>query len=142
MRIPIFPPRFNTDHVRPFYQGLAEGELRLTACAGCGRWCWYPPEVSPCHPDAGLEWRAVSPLARVYTYTTVERCLLPGDHSAETPFTVVLVEPDDVPGARIPSLFVPSLLVGSVVEPECGMRVKLAPVRAGDHSLPAFEPLG
>jgi uncharacterized protein len=136
MGVPVFPPRFDTDHMKPFYAALAEGELRLTACAACGRWCWYPPEISPCHPEAGLEWRAVSGKGRVHTFTTVERSLLPGDHRAETPYTVLLVESDDVPGARIPSLFVNA----GDREAECGLRVRLSPLRVGDYVLPAFEP--
>lgn len=137
MGVPNFPPRFDTDHMRPFYEGLEAGELRMTACAQCGRWYWYPPELSPCHPDAGLAWKPVSPEGWVHTFTTVERSLLPGDHRSETPYTVLLVESDDVPGARIPSLFVSA----DGREPSCDMRVRLAPVRAGDHILPAFEPL-
>lgn len=137
MGVPVFPPRLATDHLKPFYEALEAGELRLTACSGCGRWLWYPPDVSPCHPDAGTEWRAASPRGEVYTFTTIARSLLPGDHAAETPYTVVLVEPEDAPGARVVSLF----LGGPGEEPECGMRVELAPVRVGDHTVAAFRPM-
>ncbi len=137
MGIPVFAPRFDTDQMRPYYEGLEQGELRLTACGHCGRWLWYPPEVSPCHPDAPVEWRPVSPEGEVYTYTTIFRSLLPGDHAADVPYTVLMVESDSAPGCRIPSL----LVEAEGVEPACGMRVRLKPVRAGDFVLPAFEPL-
>jgi uncharacterized OB-fold protein len=137
MGVPVFAPRFATDHLKPFYEGLEAGELRLTACSECGRWLWYPPEVSPCHPQAEIEWRAASPRGEVYTFTTITRSLLPGDHAAEPPYTVVLVEPEDAAGARVVSLF----LGEAGEEPVCGMRVELAPVRAGDHTVAAFRPM-
>jgi len=136
MGIPACPPRFDSDRMRPYYEGLASGELRLTACSECGRWHWYPPEIPPCHPDAEIEWRRVSPEGEVYTHTVVHRSLLPGDHAADTPYTVLLVESEDVPGARIPGL-----LVGADGrEPSCGMRVRLAPTRVGDYVLAGFRP--
>lgn len=137
MGIPVFPPRFDSDLLKPFYEGLANGELRLSACAECGQIHWYPPEVMPCHPDADMTWKTVSPLGTVYTFTTIERSLLPGDHRGEVPFTVVLVASDDAPDARVPGLFVGA--AGQAAE--CGMRVRLRPVQAGEHTLPGFEPV-
>lgn len=137
MNIPVYPPRFENDLVKPFYDGLAAGELRMSACSVCGTWHWYPPDVLPCHPEAPIAWRAVSPHGTVYTYTTIERSVLPGGAGKNTPYTVVLVEPDDVPGARIPSLFITS----TDREPACGMRVTLRPVKGGDHMLAGFTPL-
>src|SRR2546428_9504862 len=106
MGVPIFPPAFESDLLRPFYEGLAESELRLSANARTGEWVWYPQEVIPGRPDDRLKWRAVSPEGVIHAFTRVERSLLPGDHRSETPFTVVLFESDDAPGARIPRLFV------------------------------------
>jgi uncharacterized OB-fold protein len=136
MGVPIFPPRFETDLLKPFYEGLAAGELRLTANARTGEWVWYPQEIAPGHPQDRLEWRQVSPQGVVYAFTRVERSLLPGDHKAETPFTVVLFESDDAPGARVPGLFV----AADGVEPACGMRVRLKPVQAGEFIVAGFEP--
>lgn len=137
MGAPLFPPHLDTDLVRPFYDGLAAGELRLPACPDCGRVYWYPPEVTPCHPERDLEWRTLSPEGEVYTFTTIVRSLLPGDDGSRAPYRIVLVEPDDAPGARIVSLFAGA----EDREPACGMRVRLRPVAAGDHMLPAFEPI-
>lgn len=136
MGIPYFEPRFDTPLLRPFYDALGRGELHLPACSRCARWYWYPTEIAPCHPSAGLEWRPVSSMGTIYTFTTVQRCLLPGDHKKETPYTVLLTEPDDVPGARIPSLWMGK----PEREPVCGMRVKLSPVAVGDYTLPGFRP--
>ncbi|MBW8812656.1 MAG: OB-fold domain-containing protein [Caulobacterales bacterium] len=137
MGAPDYPPRFDEDLVRPFYDGLAAGELRLPHCARCGTVHWYPPEVLPCHPDAAPEWRTVSGEGVVYSFTTIVRSLLPGDDNTTTPYEVVLVEPDAAPGSRIVAL----LCDGDGRSPACGLRVQLSPVRAGDHFLPGFRPL-
>jgi uncharacterized OB-fold protein len=136
MGVPIFPPRFETDLLKPFYEGLAAGELRLTANARTGEWVWYPQEPVPGRPGDGLEWRRVSPEGTIYAFTRVERSLLPGDHKAEVPFTVVLFESDDAPGARVPGLFT----APEGVEPACGMRARLKPVQAGDFVVAGFAP--
>ncbi|MBL4800440.1 MAG: OB-fold domain-containing protein [Emcibacter sp.] len=135
MGIPVFPPRFDTDLLKPFYEGLEKGELRMSACSTCGEFHWYPPEILHCHPEAKIDWRTISPEGVIYSFTTVTRSLLPGDHRDEVPFTVILVESDDVPNARIPSIF----MAREGQEAECGMRVRLSPVQAGEHILPAFE---
>lgn len=138
MGIPIYPPQYEGDLLRPFYEGLERGELRLTAHPETGEWLWYPPDIVPGAPDLHPVWKTVSPLCTVHSFTTIHRSLLPGDHKAAVPFTVVLVESDDAPGARIPGLFV----AAGDVEARCGMRVRLSPVEAGDHVVAGFEPLG
>ena len=96
-----------------------------------------PAEVLSCHPKAQMIWPKVSPEGTIYSFTTVTRSLLPGDHREEVPFTVILVNSDDVPDARIPALFVET----NGKQPQCGMRVRLKPQKAGNHILPAFEPI-
>lgn len=136
MGIPNYPVRLEDPQLQGFYDGLAAGELRLTADPDTGEWVWYPPEVVPGKPDAKLEWRKVSPQGSCYTFTTVTRSLLPGDHSAEVPFTCVLFESDDTPGCRVPGVLVDA----EGVEPACGMRLKFTPVEVGDHVIAGFAP--
>ena len=137
MGIPNFAPALDSDFVKPFHDGLARGELLLTANSKTGEWVWYPAEVIPGDVEAGLEWKPVSPMGSVYTFTTVVRSLLPGDHSAEAPFTVVLFESDDAPGCRVPGL----LIEDGDTEPACGMRVKFRALKVADHYIAAFEPV-
>lgn len=134
MGVPNFPPRLDTDLCKPFYEGLAAGELRITACPECGAFYWYPPEVLPCHPESHAVWKPLSGEGTIYSFTTVERSLLPGADPASVPHTILLVEPAEAPQTRIISL-----LVGDA-EPACGMRVKLSPIAAGEHVLPGFVP--
>src|SRR5262245_40749837 len=90
MGIPIYPVHLDDPLFQGFYDGLAAGELRVTADAETGAWHWYPPEVVPGRPDARLEWRDVGSEGSAYSFTTVVRSLLPGDHKDEVPFTVIL----------------------------------------------------
>ena len=136
MGIPAYPPQFDTDLVRPFYDGLAAGELRMPACPQCGAVYWYPPEVMPCHPEAHPQWRAISPQGVVYSFTTVTRSLLPDDDNSQVPYQIVLVEPDDAPDGRVVGLYLGA--EGDV--PACGQRVTLQPAPAGDVTLPGFAP--
>ena len=136
MGIPNFPPTLEGSHFEPFYEGLAAGELRVTADAETGEIIWYPPEVVPGRPGAKLVWRPVSSEGKAYTFTTIIRSLLPGDHKSEVPFTVVLFEPDDASGIRVPGL----LVNAQGVEPQCEMRLRLSPVRVGNHIIAGFEP--
>lgn len=136
MGIPVYPPHLDGTHLHGFYEGLAVGELRLTVVEETGEFAWYPPEVVPGRPNATLSWRAIPPDGAAYTFTTITRSLLPGDHSAEVPFTVVLFEPDAAPGCRVPGVLVDA----DGIEPRCGMRLVFRPVRAGDHWIAGFAP--
>ena len=118
----------------------AEGDelkQRITADAETAEWVWYPPEVIPGKPDSVLEWRPVSAEGKAYSFTTVIRSLLPGDHKAEVPYTVILFEPDDAPGVRIAGILVDD----DGVDPACDMRLRFRPVEAGDHRIAGFAPV-
>jgi hypothetical protein len=108
----------------------------LTAHPVTGAFIWYPPEVVPGEPDTELVWKSVSPVGSAYTFTTIVRSLLPGDHKAEVPFTVVLFEPDAAPGCRVAGVLVDA----EDVVPACGMRLRLRPVNVGDHVIAGFAP--
>jgi uncharacterized OB-fold protein len=58
--------------------------LPVPYCEGCGSW-----EVA---------WRDVAPTGHVYSYSVVEQSMHP---AFEAPYTVVLVELDEVPGVRL-----------------------------------------
>lgn len=136
MGFPIYPVHLEDPLFQGFYDGLEAGELRVTVDTETGEHVWYPPEVVPGRPDATLEWRKVSSEGSAYTFTTVVRSLLPGDHKDEVPYTVILFEPDDAPGVRIPGV----LVEADAVQPACGMRLRFRAVEAGDHKIAGFAP--
>ncbi len=80
----------------PFWEGLADGVVRLQRCRDCGRaqhharalcrWCW----------SEALDWEQAAGTGRIWTWTVVHR---PGHPawSAEAPYAVLLVELDEGP---------------------------------------------
>jgi uncharacterized OB-fold protein len=133
--LPSFAP-VDTGFTRPFWDGVAAGEIRLPRCPACGTWVWYPlPGVGHCR-DASLEWRAISPVGTVFTHTTVRRPFLPGADKTSMPFTTILVEFDDAPGVRLVGV------LAEGVEPAVGMQVAADFYAAPDsrHSV-RFQPV-
>ncbi|THA72794.1 hypothetical protein E6P78_01245 [Streptomyces sp. A0958] len=89
----------------PFWEYAARGELRVQACADCGR-LRFPPR--PCCPHCrsfASEWRAMSGRGRIWSYVLPHPPLLPA-YAAQAPYNAVVVELADAPGIR---------LVGNVV---------------------------
>jgi uncharacterized OB-fold protein len=114
--IPSFAPP-DSDHTRPFWDGVAAGELRLPRCSACQAWQWYPlPGTTHC-AGATIVWTPVRPQGTIFTFTVVRRPFLPGAAKTDVPIVSIIVELDDAPGLR---------LVGRLtdgVEARIGMRV-------------------
>jgi uncharacterized OB-fold protein len=138
MKGPDCAPRFDTAIVRPFWDAVAQGELRLPACSACGAWQWYPYEFIPCHPSAHHDWRGVPKTGTVFTHTTVHRNFLPGASADSAPYVSALVELDGVVGPRLATVLVN---LGDR-SPAIGMRVRLCPTPRSGYVAPFFEPEG
>jgi uncharacterized OB-fold protein len=134
--LPDYPPRFDTDIVRPYWAALERGELNLPACSVCGEFQWYPFGFIRCHAEAALEWKRVPNQGTVFTFTRVHRGFLPNAPAAAPPYIAALVELDRIAGARIPTIIINSEPQG----PRIGMRVRLNPQKRSTYTLPAFEP--
>lgn len=134
---PAHKPRYDTNLMRPYWVALSKGHIELPACAECGAWQWYPLDIPRCHPNAQLEWKEVPSTGTVFAATVVHRCLLPGDHKDEAPYTNALVELDGVKGPRL------VVLLEEFVDPEkaAGTRVKLKSAKVDGLALPVFVPV-
>jgi uncharacterized OB-fold protein len=75
---------------QPFWDGVAEGVLRVQRCRDCGRYVFYPRAVCPFCMSAGLEWVEASGAGRVHSFTVVHRA--PPDYRDEAPYVVALVQ--------------------------------------------------
>ncbi len=85
-----------TELTRPYWQAAARGELHMQHCQACNRWQFYPrPFCVHCESD-DLQWRAVSGLGRIYTYTVNHRAPNPF-MKQRLPYVVALVELDEGP---------------------------------------------
>ena len=136
MSLPDFPPRFDTDIVRPYWDALARGELMLPACSQCGTWQWYPFDFVKCHADAHHAWRRVTTRGTVFSFSIVHRSFLPNAKPGAPAYVSALVELDGIAGVRLPTLLVNL----AAVAPHIGMRVRLAPLARSTYTAPAFEP--
>jgi uncharacterized protein len=81
-----------------FWQAAADGKVSLRRCHACGRVLHLPKAF--CHHCGSWDtgWSEVRPNGKVYSWTTTYRELRPG---FTPPYTVVLVELDDAPEARL-----------------------------------------
>lgn len=89
-----------------FWEGCAQGELRVQTCASCGRKRMPPRPMCPWCRSFDARWGAMSGRARVWSVVIPHPPLLPayGDHA---PYNVVVVELEDDPLIRF---------VGNVVD--------------------------
>jgi uncharacterized protein len=114
----------------PFWEGIAEGVLRVQRCGACGRYVFYPRAVCPYCASSKLDWVDASGRGRIHSYTVVHRA--PPEYRDEVPYVVALVELDE--GVRMMARLVD-------VEP-AAVSVDL-PVEVaiqGDPRLPYFRP--
>jgi uncharacterized protein len=118
MPVPSFAPP-DVAFIRPFWDGVAAGELRLPQCGACGRFQWYPIPGTPHCPSAPLTWTTVPPTGTVFSFTVVRRPFLPGATRADVPVTSVLVDLDGAPGMRLVGM-----LGDGGPAPRIGMRVE------------------
>jgi uncharacterized OB-fold protein len=107
---------------RPFWEGIAQGELRIQRCASCSRYVFYPRALCPhCHSDR-LSWAVASGKGSIYSYTVAHHAT--GAPDGEVPFVVALVELEE--GVRMMTR-----ILGAPRE-----RIKIdAPVRLSIESL-------
>jgi uncharacterized OB-fold protein len=113
---PIGPRRDSVD--APYWEGLAEGELRLQRCADCNHWWWSP--VWRCGKCGSWElgWECIEPKGRVFSWVRAEQAFSPVMASV-VPFVTLLVE---LPHAGNRRLF--GVLVGPEDRLEIGANVE------------------
>jgi uncharacterized protein len=79
------------DVTRPFWDGLADHQIRLQRCRECSSWVFYPrARCSTCLSDA-LDWHTVSGRGTVYSYTVARQPTHPA-FAVEVPQLLAIVE--------------------------------------------------
>lgn len=75
---------------RPYWEGLAQGELRIQSCDSCSRRIFYPRAACPyCHSER-LSWIVATGKGTIYSYTVAHQAF--GAFAQEAPFVVAIVE--------------------------------------------------
>ena len=115
---------------RPYWEGVAHGELLIQRCEACGRAVFYPRSVCPhCSADR-LGWERASGHGTVYSYTVVHQAY--GPFAGQTPFVVALVDLDE--GVRMLTR-----LKGGPEVAQIGVRVRVVFEQVDEElSLPYF----
>jgi uncharacterized OB-fold protein len=74
----------------PFWQGAAEGELRIQICGACGHQQHYPRKLCT---QCGAEptWHTTSGRGTIYTFTVVRQFGMP-PFKDELPYVVAMIE--------------------------------------------------
>lgn len=84
----------------PFWDAAEHGELALPVCTTCDRITWYPAERCRHCGAPTLDWQRVDGGGRVFSWTVVERVLLPA-FADDVPYLTGLVSLDRDPEVRL-----------------------------------------
>jgi uncharacterized protein len=124
----------STPETAPFWQGCAEGELRLQRCAQCCEFYFPPRPFCPTCWSEDVEWNAVSGRATLHSYVISHRPAAGFD----APYAIALVQLDEGPR-----------LLSNIVEIEnvpekliLDMQLEVTFEARGDVSIPQFRPAG
>ena len=85
---------------QPFWDATARHELVAARCADCGNFRMPPTPFCPCCQSQGITWTRLSGRGEVYSYTIVERAILPG-MEAHLPYVPAVVTLDGAGGTRL-----------------------------------------
>lgn len=119
---------------QPYWDGTAQGELRIQHCAACGKPRHYPRYICDACHSFDVTWKPASGHGTVHSWTVAHHAFHAG-FKDELPYTLVVVDLSE--GVRA---------LGRYSEPTGqGLRIGL-PVRlsfakgAGGYALPVFLP--
>jgi len=122
---------------QPFWDACQAHELRAQQCTSCGRFRWPPQPFCPSCYSWEYEWRLLSGLGQVESFTVVQHTAVPSFKN-DLPYVVALVALDGTDN-RV-------LLTSNVVgcpweEVTVGMRVEVAFNEVSpEATLPQFRP--
>ena len=81
-----------------FWQAAAQGRVVVCACRSCAAVLHLPKAYCHFCGSWDIEWREVAPTGTLHSWTVVRQDLHP---AFPAPYTTVLVDLDDAPGARL-----------------------------------------
>ena len=126
-------PRTDDRDTGGFWAAAADGRLAVRVCSSC-RAVLHLPRAYCHHCGTWSEhWVEVDGRGRLYTWTTVEHQVHP---AFPVPYTIVLVELDDLPGTRL----VGYLEGAPELSPDQAMEVWFEPLDGGT-ALPQWRPV-
>src|SRR5580700_10513005 len=123
-----------TPETQPFWDGSAEGELRIQRCADCATAFFYPRPVCPACGSVNVEWFTASGQATLYSYVINHRPA-PGFED-DGPYAIAVVQLAEGPRMMTSLTGVPNTPEDLVLD----MPLRVTFERRGDVYLPVFTP--
>lgn len=119
MTVPVRDPDQQTELTAPYWEGFADGEVRLPRCRDCEEFHWHPKRRCPhCRSDA-ITWEATSGRGTVFTWVGLTYDFKLPFLADEVPLYTGLVEPAETDSIRLAAVIDP----GDRPEPDIGMAV-------------------
>jgi len=84
----------------PFWAAARRRELVAACCADCERFRMPPTPFCPHCQSQSVDWRVLVGTGSVYSYTVVERAILPG-MEPHLPYVPAVIELDGAGGVRM-----------------------------------------
>jgi uncharacterized OB-fold protein len=128
------PEPVPTPETQPFWDGCAEGELRIQRCLDCGKPYFYPRPVCPECGSTNIEWFTASGDATLYSYVINHRPA-PG-FDDDVPYAIAVVQLAEGPRMMTNLVGVPNTPEALVLD----MPLRVAFEQRGKVSLPLFTP--
>ena len=127
-----WPQPYRLLDAKPYWEGLAAGQLKFQRCTACNQVVWPAHSFCPhCNADADkLEWQAASGRGSLYSYSTVLRGPTPAFASI-APYTVGFVEMDE-------GYYFFAQIEGAPETMKVGSRVEARMIQRGEQNLPVF----
>jgi uncharacterized OB-fold protein len=89
-----FPVPVSDADTATYWEGVADGELRVQRCVACNRWVWQPRPICPGCRAVAPAWQQVSGEGSVASWIVLRPPVLPA-YADMAPFVVLLVELDE-----------------------------------------------
>src|SRR2546429_9089228 len=127
-----FPAIQQDNESRPYWEGLARGELRIQRCDVCSQAVFYPRSLCPhCHSQK-LSWIVATGKGTIYSYTVAHQAY--GVFAQDIPFVVAIVELEE--GVRMMTRIIDALRERIAI----GLAVQVTFEKVGeDLTLPYFR---
>jgi uncharacterized OB-fold protein len=120
-----------TETNQPFWDGCAEGELRLQTCTSCGRHRFPDAPVCPNCLSPHYSWKLVSGRGVLWSWIVMHQNYLPA-FADDLPYLVAFVRLDEGP-------YLISTLVDPPEDLRCDQSVEVVFDRIGERALPKFR---
>jgi uncharacterized OB-fold protein len=118
----------------PYWEGTAQGELRIQRCLDCTKYYFYPRSGCPNCASTNVTWEKASGRAKLHTYLISHRGM--GGFADQIPYAIAVVELEEGPRMM-------TNIVGIENTPEnlvLDMDLEVEFESRGDQAIPVFHP--